>query len=107
MGRDVLIAVLLALGLLAESLAIVGVLLMPHVFDRLHYLAPASSVGAPLLAGAVVAEEALNHRGIVTVLTASVLMLLSPVLTHAIARAARIRQFGDWRIQPKETVRRP
>ena len=79
----------------------------PHLYDRLHYLGPASGLGPLLVAGAVVARESLNHQGIEALLVAGVLLVFGPVLTHAMARAARIREHGDWTIRPGERVRGP
>jgi multisubunit Na+/H+ antiporter MnhG subunit len=59
-----------------------------------------------LVAVAVVVVEALDHQGIEAVLLALFLAVSQPVLTHATARAARIRQRGDWRIGDDEHVRR-
>jgi multisubunit Na+/H+ antiporter MnhG subunit len=87
--------------------SVVGVVTMPHLYDRLHYLGPASGLGPLLVAGAVVARESLNHQGIEALLVAGVLLVFGPVLTHAMARAARIREHGDWTLQPGEKVRGP
>jgi monovalent cation/proton antiporter MnhG/PhaG subunit len=105
--KEVLVDVLLALTVLLQLVSALGVLAMPHVFDRLHYLAPATSVAPVLLAGAVVATESLDHQGILAVLIAVFFLGFQPVITHATARAARIREHGDWRVRPGERVRRP
>jgi len=104
---DVLVAVLLGLAVVVQLGSVLGLLLMPHVYDRLHFLAPATSVAPVLVAGAVVTREALDHQGIIAVLIAVFLFAFQPVLTHATARAARIREHGDWRLQPGEAARRP
>jgi multisubunit Na+/H+ antiporter MnhG subunit len=97
---------LLVAGVLC-ALSVLGLLVMPNLMDRLHFLTPVTSAAAPVVAGAVVARESLSHAGIMAVLVAVVLLVLSPVLTHATARADRVRRLGDWRAQPKEKVRRP
>ena len=99
--------VLLPLGVLVILASVVGVLAMPNLFDRLHFLGPASGVGPLLVAGAVVARESLNHQGILALLIAGILVVFGPVLTHAMARASRIREHGDWMIQPDEKVKGP
>jgi multicomponent Na+:H+ antiporter subunit G len=103
----VVVAVLLVAAVLVQVLCVLGVWLMPHFYDRLHFLTPATSVAAPLMAGAVVVREALDHQGIFAILVAVVLLVLGPVLSHATARAARIRSLGDWHPRPDETVHRP
>jgi multicomponent Na+:H+ antiporter subunit G len=102
----VLVAVLLGLALIVLSVSAMGLLVMPNLLDRLHYLGPASTVAPALVAAAVVAVEAFDHQGIEAVLLALFLAVFGPVLTHATARAARIRERGDWRIGDDEHVRR-
>lgn len=97
-------AVLLALGVAIELLCCLGVLIMDNVYDRLHYLGPATAVGPVAIAAAVVLEEALSTAGIKALLIAAVLIGTGPVLTHATARAVRIRQYGHWEAQPEEQV---
>ncbi len=105
--RQAVVDVLLALTILVQLVSAVGVLAMPNLMDRMHYLGPASTVAPWLLAGAVVVTERFDHQGIVTLLLAVFLLVFQPVVTHATARAARIRELGDWRVQPDEKVRRP
>ena len=98
---------LLVLTVLVQLVSALGLLLMPNLYDRLHYLGPASTVAPVLLAAAVVVTERFDHQGIVALLLAIVLVVFQPVLTHATARAARIREHGDWRVGRDEKVRRP
>jgi multicomponent Na+:H+ antiporter subunit G len=79
--RELAVLVLLALG--------VGVTLL-------------SCVGVVAIAAAVVLEERLSAAGIKAVLVALVLVVTNPVLGHATARAARIRQFGQWTVREEE-----
>jgi monovalent cation/proton antiporter MnhG/PhaG subunit len=85
-------AVLLALGVLVELACCVGVFVMEDAYDKLHYLGPAAIVGPLFVAAAVVINEGFSQAGIKSLLTAFLLMLSSPVLTHATARALYIRQ---------------
>ena len=89
-----------------QLLSCLGVILMPNLMDRLHFLTAATSLGPAFIAGAIVTREALNHQGIFAVLIAVFLLCFGPVLTHATARAVRIRRHGDWRGQPDEKVHR-
>ena len=102
----VLIAVFLGLAGLLLALCVLGVWLMPHVFDRLHFLTPATSVAPWLVAAAVWTREAVDHQGIVALLVAVFMLLFQPVLSHATARAARMRELGDWRQTGGDTVHR-
>jgi multisubunit Na+/H+ antiporter MnhG subunit len=74
---------------------------MPNVYDRLHLATPAAVLSPILVAVAVVVKELFNTRGIKALMVAGVLLVLSPVLNHATARALRIRELGDWRLPPK------
>lgn len=91
-GRDIIAAVLLGVGVLIELLSAVGVLLMRNPFDRLHYLAPATTLGPLAIAAAVVVAESDAQAKIKSVLVALVLLATGPVLTHALARAAWTRR---------------
>jgi multicomponent Na+:H+ antiporter subunit G len=71
-----------------------GVLLSRDFYQRLHYLAPAATIGAVCTALAVVVTESLSGAAIKALATAAVLVVMNPILTHATARAARARQAG-------------
>jgi monovalent cation/proton antiporter MnhG/PhaG subunit len=77
-------------------LSCVGVLVMPNVFDRLHYTAPATTLGAFAIALSIVVEEGWAAASVKAMVVFVLLVTTNPVLTHATARAARIRQFGHW-----------
>lgn len=97
-------AAMLVIGVAIELLSCIGVLVMDDVYKRLHYVGPAAVVGPVFIAAAVVLEEALSTGGIKAILVAAVLLAGSPVLTHAVARAARTRQYGQWEARPSEDV---
>jgi multicomponent Na+:H+ antiporter subunit G len=105
--EDAVVDALLGLTVLVQVVSAIGLLAMPNLFDRLHYLGPASTVAPVLLAVAVVVTERFDHQGIVALLLAVVFLVFQPVATHATARAARIREHGDWRLRAGEKVRRP
>jgi multicomponent Na+:H+ antiporter subunit G len=105
--RVVASAVLLVLGVGIELACCVGVLVMRNVYDKLHYTAPATTIGALAIAGAVLLRTPLVPFGIKALLVAFALLLTNPVLSHAIARAARIHRFGAWTTQEDEEVERP
>jgi multicomponent Na+:H+ antiporter subunit G len=99
------VAALLALGVAVTWLSCLGVLLMRDPYDRLHYTAPASALAPVLIAAAVVVTEGLSAAGIKALLVALVLVGTNPVLGHATARAARIRERGQWTITDAERQR--
>jgi monovalent cation/proton antiporter MnhG/PhaG subunit len=92
---------LLAVGVGLEVVATVGVTLMPRVYDRLHYLAPAT-FGAVLIAAALWVAEGSSYIAVKGTLLAAFLLIASPTLTHVTARAARISELGDWRPRDDE-----
>jgi multicomponent Na+:H+ antiporter subunit G len=100
--RELAVLALLALGVGVTLLSCLGVLVMRDAYDRLHYTAPAGVLAPLVIAAAVVLEERLSAAGIKAVLVALVLVTTNPVLGHATARAARIRQFGEWRVREEE-----
>jgi multicomponent Na+:H+ antiporter subunit G len=89
-------AVLLAIAVAAVLLTAIGILTSRNVYQRLHYLAPASTVGVVAVAAAIVVQEGLDQAGIKAVVTAAVLFVVNPILTHVFARAARVHQRGRW-----------
>lgn len=96
------ILVLLGIGAAAIWIGVLGVLLMPGVYDRLHFMGVAGTLGVVSITAAVLVQERLHAPGIKTLLVATILLVMNPVLTHATARAARNRQFGDWRLRPED-----
>lgn len=89
---DIAAAVLLGVGVVIELLCAVGVLVMRHPFNRLHYLAPATTLGPLAIAAAVLVAESDAQAKIKSVLVAVILLATGPVLTHATARAAWTRR---------------
>lgn len=93
--QDVAVYALLAAGVACELIACLGVLVMRTTYDRLHYLGPAT-LGGVLIAGAVWAREGPSGIALKATLLAAFLLVASPALAHATARASRISELGDW-----------
>lgn len=102
--RDGIIVVLLTLGVTVELLSCIGVFVVKDVFDRLHYLGPACTLGTVSIAAAIVVREGFSVSGNKALLVAVLILLTSPVLTHATARAARVRGAGHLVAFPEEVV---
>jgi monovalent cation/proton antiporter MnhG/PhaG subunit len=93
---DVVVWVLLAIGVAAQLAAVVGVVVATNVYDRLHFTGPASIFGPVCFALAIVIDEGpLSQAGLKSMLVALLLLALSPVLVHATARAALVRERGS------------
>lgn len=98
------IAVLLTLCVAVSAICCVALLIVKDVFNRMHYLAPITSLAILALLVAVVVQEGWGQATLKAILIVFILFLVNAVLTHATARAARIRQFGHWLPQPKENI---
>jgi multicomponent Na+:H+ antiporter subunit G len=93
---QILIDVLLGLGVVCAVLSCIAVLVMKDLYERLHYLSPPASVTIICFTAAVIADKHFSQAGIKALLIMLVLLVMNAVLTHATARAARIRQFRRW-----------
>lgn len=102
-ARDILVDVLLILGVALALVCCLGVLAFRTVHDRLHYGSP-STLGAVLIAIAVVVKESFSLVGDKAILIAVFLVAVTPVVTHAIGRAARTAEEGDWTIHAEERI---
>ena len=92
----VIVWALLAVGVAVQLAGVVGVLVAADVYDRLHFTGPASVFGPVALALAIVIDEGpLSQAGLKSMLVAVLLLALSPVLVHATARAAYVREHGS------------
>ena len=109
---DLAADVLLSIGVAAELVCVLGLVTRRSVYDRLHYAAAATTIGPGCIALAIALREsappsggvAINSAGIETVVAGLMLFLLNPVLTHAIARAARLQERGT--LAPRAEERR-
>jgi multicomponent Na+:H+ antiporter subunit G len=91
MVRDVVVGVLVGAGVAVQLLVVAGVCLMRRPLDRLHYTG-ATSVSVIALCAAVVVRESASLIAIKAVLLAAFLLVSSPVLVHATARAIHLRE---------------
>lgn len=94
----------LFLALAITVLSCIGLAFARDFFNRLHYLAPVTSVGITFLLAAVLASEGWGQAVIKVFLVWLVLLLINSVLTHATARAARVRDLGHWTPDPRENI---
>jgi len=100
-ARHVAAEALLFSGVAFILIACVGVAVSGSAYDRLHFTSPAL-LGALLVSVAVVVQESFSLIGDKALLVAVLLLLGSPLITHATARATRIHEHGDWRLRPDE-----
>lgn len=91
-ASEIIAGVLLVVGVLAFAFTSLGLLWSKSAYDQIHFLAPGSVVGSVAFVAAVLVHEGLSQSGVKAILIAALLLLSNPVLSHAIARAGRIRR---------------
>jgi monovalent cation/proton antiporter MnhG/PhaG subunit len=98
---------LIVFGVAVELACCVGVLVMRDAYDKLHYIGPATILGPVAFAAAILTWEGLSQAGVKAALIAVLLIVASPVLTHATARALYIRQRDHLEPLAPEEAERP
>jgi multicomponent Na+:H+ antiporter subunit G len=87
--KQVVVGVLAFVGLGFSLSGAVGILRMPDVYTRIQCSTKNVTMGAlPLLLAVVIAKGVLTPYGGRALLIAFLLLVLSPVSSHALARAA-------------------
>jgi multisubunit Na+/H+ antiporter MnhG subunit len=104
--RSAASVVLVCLGVGLGVIATLGVVVMRDWQDRVHY-AGLSALGAVLVGVAVLVRESFSLIGDKALLTAVVMLLVSPVSNHVIVRSGRIRSLGDWRRNVEDRIEAP
>lgn len=99
---DLAVTVLLSLGVGSALMSALGLLATRSPYDQLHFTGPATVIAPVAIAAAVLVEEPLSSAGIKSVLVAVVMITTGPVLIHATARAARVRERGRWVVLSEE-----
>ncbi|HEY6399348.1 MAG TPA: monovalent cation/H(+) antiporter subunit G [Solirubrobacteraceae bacterium] len=89
---------LLISGSALEVVAVLGVISMRDVFDRLHYVGLAG-YGALLIGVSILVRESFSLLGDKAVASGLILTMFGPVLVHTTARSLRTRERGDWRAE--------
>lgn len=98
------VAILLFSSLAVTIFSCVALAFVKGFFNRLHYLAPVTTISITLLLAAVIIKFGWGQAAIKTFLVWFVLLLINTVLSHATARAARVRDLGHWTPDPEEKI---
>lgn len=85
---------LLGLGCACMVLACVGTAVVPNVYDRLHFVAVAATIGAPLLVTAL-AVAASSWRSALKLLLIAALLAATGPATAAVTARAGARETGE------------
>jgi multisubunit Na+/H+ antiporter MnhG subunit len=91
---NALVFTLVGLAVALQWLCVFGLLVMRNPFDRLHAIAPAAIVPPFLIALACLAANGFSIAAAKAFFIALVLLASGPIMTHALARAARLREEG-------------
>lgn len=102
MGENAVVDVLLGLAVAGELLCVLGVAVMRSPFDRLHYVGAGSTVPPLLVLAALLVREGFGSAGLQAIAAIGILFLASPIVLHAIARAARRLDYGEVTALPEE-----
>lgn len=92
---------------IAVGLAIVcsiGLLVMRDAYQRIHFSSPIVTLSMLLICVAVFVEESDSQARIKAVLIYVLMLVMNSVLSHATARAIRIRQTGYWEPAANEQI---
>ena len=107
-GEEIVVAALLAVGVLLQLTSVLGILVARDVYDRIHFTEPAGIFTPIAIAIAVVIDFGpLSQAGIKAVMIAVLIVLLAPALVHATARAAHIREHGRLELSGREPEPEP
>lgn len=83
---------LLLIGVASFAFTSIGLLVSRNVYDQIHFLAPGSIVGSVAICAAVVVHEGFSQSAVKAILVVILLLISNPILSHATARAARVRR---------------
>jgi multisubunit Na+/H+ antiporter MnhG subunit len=92
---------------IAVTLAVVcalGMALVTNALERLHFSSPLTSFGACLIAVAVWIDDPTWQSRLKVALVAIVLFIMNAILSHATARAIRIRDDKHFEPQPADRI---
>jgi multicomponent Na+:H+ antiporter subunit G len=89
--RHVIALVLLVAGVAVVLLSCLGVLLVPGAYEKLHFAAPASSLGGVLVGLGLAVESEVFNSAFKDLFTVMVMAATVPVVTTATARGVYVR----------------
>lgn len=96
--REGFVIALAAIGIFFSLTGAIGILRMPDVYTRIQCSSKTITMGAlPLLAALVVGEGPLTTYGSRALIIAALLLLVNPIASHALARAAYKTRVPMWR----------
>lgn len=104
-SAGIIVWIFLILGMASFLLTSVGMVLLRDVYQRIQYTYPAATVGLVAVVVAIMIHKSISQAGIKTLVTGLIVFWTNPVISHATARAARVREFGNWTPSEKQNIR--
>ena len=96
--KEIAVIVLCVIGMFFTVSGVVGILRMPDVYTRIQCSSKTVTMGAlPLLIALVVAEGPMTEFGGRAAVVGVLLLLVNPIASHALARAAYKTRVPMWR----------
>lgn len=102
--NEIIVCVLLIIGVSGFAVTSIGLLLSDDMYEQIHFLAPGSLIGAVAIPAAVLVHDGFSQAGAKAILIAILLFFSNPVLSHATARAGRIRRMQQLAPRPGEDI---
>jgi multicomponent Na+:H+ antiporter subunit G len=97
MVKEIIVAVLAAVGIGFSLSGAVGILRMPDIYTRIQCSSKTVTMGAlPLLVAVVIAEGPLTSYGGVALIVVVLSFVFSPIASHTLGRAAYRRGVPLW-----------
>ena len=101
----VVIGILVSAAVLIAFLSSWLMLRMKDEYQMMHFMSPPASVSAILIAAAILLQQGFKPEAFKALFIVVILLLMNAVVTHATARAFRIRaQREEWRPAAGEEV---
>lgn len=105
-AREILLLAVAGIGVAFSLSGAVGILRMPDLYTRIQCSSKMITMGAlPALTALVIGEGPISNYGARALLVAVLLLVLSPVTSHTLARAAYKTGVPMWRGAVADQVR--
>lgn len=95
---------LLALAVALAIVCSIGLLVMRDAYQRIHFSSPIVTLSMLFICVAIFIEDSDSQARLKAVLIYVLLLVMNSVLSHATARAIRIRQTGHWEPAAAENI---
>ncbi|HTW95720.1 MAG TPA: monovalent cation/H(+) antiporter subunit G [Tepidisphaeraceae bacterium] len=102
--HPIITGILLGVAVGLTLICSIGVLVMRDAYQRLHFSAPVVTISMPLIVIAIFLESDDPQARIKGCLIFVLLLVMNSILTHATARAFRIREMGRFDPTPQEKI---